>query len=67
MLTSAFNIKLVELENKITANDEKITSVKTDLNGYAEKSEVANDINTIKNDYVTNESLTSKFKKSTYC
>ena len=60
MLTSTFNTKSTELENKISANDAKITSVKSDLSGYAKKSEVANDIITIKNDYVTNASLTSK-------
>ena len=38
MLTSTFNTKSTELENKISANDTKITSVKTDLNGYAKKS-----------------------------
>ena len=35
MLTSTFHTKSTELENKIRANDTKITSVKTDLNGYA--------------------------------
>ena len=60
MLTSTFNTKSTKLENKISANDTKITSVKSDLSGYAKKSEVANDITTIKNDYVTNASLTSK-------
>ena len=70
MLTSTFNTKSTEIEYKINANDTKITSVKSDLNGYAKKGEVANDITTIKNDYVTNASLTSKLtdlKKSTYC
>ena len=60
MLTSTFNTKSTELENKISANDTRITSVKNDLSGYAKKSEVANDITTIKNDYATNASLTSK-------
>ena len=60
MLPSTFNTKSIELENKISANDTKITSVKTDLNGYAKKSEVANDITTIKNDYVTTASLRTK-------
>ena len=60
MLTSTFNTKSTELENKISANDTKITSAKSDLSGYAKKSEVANDITTIKNDYITNASLTSK-------
>ena len=60
MLTSDFNTKSTELENKITASNTKITSVKSDLSGYAKKSEVATDITAIKNDYVTNASLTSK-------
>ena len=60
MLISTFNTKSTKLENKISANDTKITSVRSDLSGYAKKSEVANDITTIKNDYVINASLTSK-------
>ena len=60
MLTSDFNTKSTELENKITASNTKLTSVKSDLSGYAKKSEVATDITAIKNDYVTNASLTSK-------
>ena len=60
MSASTFNTKSTELGNKISANDAKITRVKSDLSGYAKKSEVANDITTIKNDYVTNASLTSK-------
>ena len=60
MSASTFNTKSTELGNKISANDTKITRVKSDLSGYAKKSKVANDITTIKNDYVTNASLTSK-------
>ena len=67
MLTSDFNSKSTELENKIKDADiiakslvTKANSVKSDLSGYAKKSEVANDITTIKNDYVSNASLTSK-------
>ena len=60
ILTSTFNTKSAELENKISANNIKMTSVKSDLSGYAKKREVANDITTIKNDYVTNANLTSK-------
>ena len=37
MLTTTFNSKSTELENKISANDTKITSVKNDLSGYAKK------------------------------
>ena len=48
MLASAFNTKSTELENIISSNDTKITSVKSDLSGYAKRSEVVNDITTIK-------------------
>ena len=37
MLTSIFNTKSTELQNKISANDTKITSVKSDLSVYAKK------------------------------
>ena len=37
----------------------KANSIKSDLNDYAKKTDVANDITTIKNDYVSNASLTS--------
>ena len=67
MLTSTFNTKSTELENKIKDADiiaksavTKANSVKSDLNDYAKKTDVANDITTIKNDYVTNASLTSR-------
>ena len=67
MLTSTFNSKSTELENKIKDADiiaksavTKANSFKGDLNDYAEKTDVANDITTIKNDYVSNASLTSK-------
>ena len=67
MLTSTFNSKSTALENKIKdaniiANSEvtKANSVKRDLNGYAKKTDLANDITTIKNDYVSNASLTSR-------
>ena len=73
--TATFNSKVTEVENKIKANDTfaksagtRITSIETNLNGfkksdltgYAKKSDVATDISTIKNDYVTNASLTSQ-------
>ena len=64
MLTTTFISKSTEFETKISDNDTKITGVKTDLNGYAKKSEVADDITKIKNDYATNASLDSK---ETYC
>ena len=60
MLTSDFNTKSTALEGKITANDTKITSLKSDLSGYAKKTDVAYDITKIKNDYVTNASWTSQ-------
>ena len=73
--TVTFNSKVTEVENKIKANDTlvksagtRITSIETNLNGfkksdltgYAKKSDVATDITTMKNDYVTNASLTSQ-------
>ena len=67
MLTSTFNTKSTELENKIKDADiiaksavTKANIVKSDLNDYTKKTDVANDITTIKNDYVTNASLTSR-------
>ena len=67
MLTSTFNSKSTELEYKIKDVDiiaksavTKANSVKRDLNDYAKKTDVANDITTIKNDYVSNASLTSR-------
>ena len=73
--TATFNSKVTEVENKIKANDTlaksagtRITSIETNLNGfkksdltgYAKKADIATDITTIKNDYVTNVSLTSQ-------
>ena len=67
ILTSAFNSKSTELENKIKDADiiakssvTKANSIKSDLNDYAKKTDVANDITIIKNDYVSNASLTSR-------
>ena len=67
MLTSTFNTKSTELESKIKDADiiaksavTKANSIKSDLNDYAKKTDVTNDITTIKNDYVTNASLTSR-------
>ena len=67
MLTSDFNSKSNELENKLKSTDiiaksavTKANSVKSDLNDYAKKTDVATDITTIKNDYVSNASLTSR-------
>ena len=60
MLTSDFNTKSTELENKIKDALTKANTVKSYLNDYAKKTDVANDINIMKNDYVSNASLTSK-------
>ena len=59
MLTSDFNTKSTDLETKINANGAEITSLKPDLSGYARKTDVADDITKIKNDYATNASLDS--------
>ena len=55
MLTSTFNTKSTELENKIKDADiiaksavTKANSIKVELNDYAKKTDVANDITTIK-------------------
>ena len=73
--TSAFNSKVTEVENKIKAADiiakrtnTKANTIRSDLTGYTKKAEVATDITAIKNDYVTNASLTSQLNdlKSQY-
>ena len=65
--TSTFNSKVTEVENKIKATDiiaksenTKANTIRSDLTGYAKKTDVATDITAIKNDYVTNASLTSQ-------
>ena len=65
--TSNFNSKVTEVENKIKSADiiaksasTKANTIRSDLTGYATKADVATDITTIKNDYVTNASLTSQ-------
>ena len=60
MLTSDFNTKSTDLETKINANGAEITRVKSNLSSYAKKTDIADDITKIKNDYVTNASLDSK-------
>ena len=67
MLTSTFNTKFTELESKAKDADiiarsavTKANSIKSDLNDYVKKDDVVNDITTIKNDYATNASLTSR-------
>ena len=65
--TATFNSKVTEVENKIKDADiiaksanTKANTIKSDLTDYAKKADVATDISTIKNDYVTNASLTSQ-------
>ena len=65
--TSSFNSKVTEIESKIKDADiiaksanTKANGVKSNLTSYAKKADVATDITTIKNDYVTNASLTSQ-------
>ena len=66
--TLTFNSKVTEVENKIKAADiiaksanTKANTIRSDLTAYAKKkADVATDITTIKNDYVTNASLTSQ-------
>ena len=65
--TATFNSKVTEVENKIKATDiiaksaiTKANTIRSDLTGYAKKADVATDITAIKNDYVTNTSLTSQ-------
>ena len=65
--TATFNSKVAEVENKIRATDiiaksanTKANTISSDLTDYAKKADVATDITTIKNDYITNTSLTSQ-------
>ena len=65
--TATFNSKVTEVENKIKTADNiakstntKANTIRSDLTGYAKKADVATDITAIKNDYVTNASLTSQ-------
>ena len=65
--TATFNSKVTEVENKIKAADiiaksanTKANTIRSDLTGYAKKADVATDITAIKNDYLTNASLTSQ-------
>ena len=65
--TSTFNSKVTEVESKIKDTDiiaksanTKANTVRSNLAAYAKKADVATDITTIKNDYVTNASLSSQ-------
>ena len=65
--TSTFNSKVTEVESKIKDTDiraksavTKANTIRSHLTSYARKADVATDITTIENDYVTNASLTSQ-------
>ena len=65
--TSTFNSKVTEVESKIKDTDiiaksavTKANTIRSNLTSYARKADVATDITTIKNDYVTNASLSSQ-------
>ena len=73
--TSTFNSKVTEVESKIKAADiiaksanTKANTIRSDLTAYAKKADVATDTTAIKNDYVTNASLSSQLNdlKSQY-
>ena len=62
-----FNSKVTEVESKIKDADviaksanTKANNIRSNLTSYATKADVATDITAIKNDYVTNASLTSQ-------
>ena len=64
--TSTFNSKVTEVESKIKDADiiaksaiTKVNTIRSNLTTYATKADVATDITGIKNDYVTNASLSS--------
>ena len=65
--TSTFNSKVTEVESKIKDADiiaksavTKANTIRGNLTSYARKVDVATDITTIKNDYITNASLSSQ-------
>ena len=65
--TTTFNSKVTKVEHKIKSTDiiaksanSKANTIRSDLTGYAKKADGATDITAIKNDYVTNASLTSQ-------
>ena len=65
--TSTFNSKVTEVESKIKDTDiiaksavTKANTIRSNLTSYAKNADVAMDITTIKNDYVTNASLSSQ-------
>ena len=63
--TSTFNSKITEVESKIKdadiiAKSANTNGIRSNLTSYAKTANVATDLTTIKNDYVTNASLTSQ-------
>ena len=65
--TSTFNSKVTEVESKIKDADiiaksavTRANTIRSNLTSYARKADVATDITSIKNDYVTNASLSSQ-------
>ena len=67
--TSTFNSKVTEVESKIKDADiraksanTKANTIRSNLTSYATKADVATDITAIKNDYVTNASVSSQLK-----
>ena len=65
--TSTFNSKVTEVESKIKGTDiiaksavTKANTIRSNLTSYARKADISTDITTIKNDYVTNASLSSQ-------
>ena len=65
--TSTFNSKVTEVESKIKDADviaksanTKVNTIRSNLTSYATKADLATDITAIKNDYVTNASLSSQ-------
>ena len=65
--TVTFNSKVTEVETKIKDADiiaksavTKANTIRSDLTDYAKKADVATDITTTKNDYITNASLSSQ-------
>ena len=65
--TSTFSSKVTEVESKIKDTDiiaksanPKANTIRSNLTAYAKKADVDTDITTMKNDYVTNASLSSQ-------
>ena len=65
--TSTFNSQVTEVESKIKNADiiakgavTKVNTIRSNLTSYATKADVATNITAIKNDYVTNASLSSQ-------